>query len=195
MTRFRRTAWSWNSPYPFRSVDYCGSATASKEIPYPCAGAFLIHRKAFEDVGGWDTRFFLDVEDVDLGIRLWKHGWKSVSVPEAKVFHEVGASNNQAIKTKEKRVGIKRYASARSNIMMVQIKHAKQGFLFAVPLWWALEVVKKIAKGDRELVMGALRAGVFVARNLSDLLVERKSISSHGRGLAPFFQCSTFNES
>jgi GT2 family glycosyltransferase len=41
-----------------------------------CAGAALYRRGAVLDVGGFDERFFLYLEDVDLGLRLRLAGWR-----------------------------------------------------------------------------------------------------------------------
>jgi GT2 family glycosyltransferase len=194
VTRFRRTIWAWNSPYPFRAVDYCAPVKASSEIPYPCAGAFMISRRPFDEVGGWDTRFFLDLEDVDLGLRLWKAGWRSVSVPDARVYHAVGASNDQMLAASNQRVSERRYISGRANVMMVQFKHVRAGWLPAVGLWWSAEVLKKLAKGDRQFVRGAFRAGTFVVKNLRGLIEDRRRLRGCIPGLAPFFTNPTFNE-
>lgn len=194
VTRFRPTPWSWNSPYPFREAEYCAPVGTSREIPYPCAGAFMILREAFEDVGGWDTRFFLDHEDVDLGLRLWKAGWKSVSVPEAKVYHAVGASNGQVLEGGKQRVSEKRYISGRANLMMVQFKHLHAPLLPTVGLWWSLELVKNVAKLDLRLVRGAISAGRFTLSHLPGLVEDRSRLRGSKRGLAGFFTEPTFNE-
>ena len=193
VTRFRATSWSWNSPYPFREAEFCAPASGSLEIPYPCAGAFMIHRAAFEDIGGWDTRFFLDHEDIDLGLRLWKAGWKSVAVPNAKVYHEVGASNAQVLNGGKQRVSEKRYISGRANLMMIQFKHLPGLLLPAIGLWWSLEVVKNLVKGDVALVRGALRAGGFTLSNLGGLIDDRRRLQRRSRGLARFFTEPAFN--
>jgi GT2 family glycosyltransferase len=41
-----------------------------------CAGAALYRRAAVEEVGGFEERFFLYLEDVDLGLRLRLAGWR-----------------------------------------------------------------------------------------------------------------------
>ena len=50
----------------------------------------LFRREAFEAVGGFDTRYFMYFEDVDLGERLGKAGWQNVYVPSAAVVHTGG---------------------------------------------------------------------------------------------------------
>lgn len=52
----------------------------------------LFRRSAFDAVGGFDDDFFMYFEDVDLGYRLGKAGWRNVLVPDATVEHEGGHS-------------------------------------------------------------------------------------------------------
>ena len=41
----------------------------------------LLRRDAFDSVDGFDPRYFMYFEDVDLGDRLGKAGWQNVYVP------------------------------------------------------------------------------------------------------------------
>lgn len=53
------------------------------------AGMFLLFRsEAFRDVGGFDAKFHLYYEDVDICARLWKSGWKVMCDPGVTVVHE-----------------------------------------------------------------------------------------------------------
>ncbi|HEX4703955.1 MAG TPA: glycosyltransferase family 2 protein [Pseudonocardiaceae bacterium] len=56
----------------------------------------LLRRAAFEAVGGFDERYFMYFEDVDLGDRLAKAGWQNVYVPSATVMHIGGHATAQA---------------------------------------------------------------------------------------------------
>lgn len=47
----------------------------------------LVRRTAFEEVGGFDERYFMYFEDVDLGARLGRAGWRNRYVPDAVVTH------------------------------------------------------------------------------------------------------------
>lgn len=52
------------------------------------AGMFQLFRAAaFRDVGGFDDKFHLYYEDVDICARLWKAGWKVVLSPDVTVVH------------------------------------------------------------------------------------------------------------
>jgi N-acetylglucosaminyl-diphospho-decaprenol L-rhamnosyltransferase len=52
------------------------------------AGMFLLFRaSAFRDVGGFDDKFHLYYEDVDICTRLWKSGWKVMLKPDVTVVH------------------------------------------------------------------------------------------------------------
>jgi N-acetylglucosaminyl-diphospho-decaprenol L-rhamnosyltransferase len=47
----------------------------------------LVRRSAFAELGGFDTGFFMYFEDVDLGYRLGKLGYRNVYEPAARVVH------------------------------------------------------------------------------------------------------------
>ncbi len=52
----------------------------------------LLRREAFEQVGGFDERYFMFFEDTDLGDRLGRAGWTNLHVPAALVTHVGGTS-------------------------------------------------------------------------------------------------------
>lgn len=120
--RFYRSHWASNSPYPWRDVDFNVLLKEGERVPFPCAGAFLMHRRAYEELGGWDTSFFLDHEDIDLFVRAWQRGWHCVTVPEAKVYHAVNASNAKALNNGA-RVLPRRYIANRSNLAVIGLKY------------------------------------------------------------------------
>lgn len=65
-----------------------------KEVDWVSGACILIRRKAIEDVGGMDERFFMYWEDADLCRRMWRKGWKVVYFPSSTIVHFVGASSN-----------------------------------------------------------------------------------------------------
>lgn len=59
-------------------------------------GAFLMTRHAvFEQLGGYDERFFVYMEDLDLSLRTRQLGYKSIYLAAAAAVHEGGGTANQ----------------------------------------------------------------------------------------------------
>lgn len=56
----------------------------------------LLRREAFDSVDGFDPRYFMYFEDVDLGDRLTRAGWLNVYAPSSSVMHIGGYSTSQA---------------------------------------------------------------------------------------------------
>jgi GT2 family glycosyltransferase len=56
---------------------------------------FMIRRDVFEDLDGFDERFFLYMEEVDLAFRGARHGYLSYFMPEVPVYHRQGGSSQQ----------------------------------------------------------------------------------------------------
>jgi GT2 family glycosyltransferase len=65
------------------------------EVFSACGGAALYRRDAFLAAGGFDERFFLYLEDVDLGLRLRTAGWTCRYEPRAVARHAGGASSSR----------------------------------------------------------------------------------------------------
>jgi N-acetylglucosaminyl-diphospho-decaprenol L-rhamnosyltransferase len=56
----------------------------------------LVRRAAFEAIHGFDERYFMYFEDVDLGERFGLAGWQNIYVPEAEVVHLGGHATSKA---------------------------------------------------------------------------------------------------
>jgi len=63
-----------------------------RPVGWLSGSCLLLRRSAFSQVGGFDERYFMYMEDVDLGDRLGKAGWLNVYVPSAEVLHHRGHS-------------------------------------------------------------------------------------------------------
>jgi GT2 family glycosyltransferase len=69
-----------------------GSWDEERDVLFGTGSALVVRRSAFEAVGGFDERYFMFFEDVDLGWRLWLAGFRVRYVPSALVFHRHHAS-------------------------------------------------------------------------------------------------------
>lgn len=65
------------------------------EIPWGCAGSLMVRRDMFEGLHGFDETFFIDFEDTDLCWRAWRRGWRTLFVPQAKLYHKWSASYDE----------------------------------------------------------------------------------------------------
>lgn len=66
-----------------------------RDVDWLSGCALLLRRDAFEAVGGFDPRYFMYVEDVDLCYRLRRAGWRLRYLPTVRVVHRVGASTGR----------------------------------------------------------------------------------------------------
>jgi GT2 family glycosyltransferase len=69
---------------------------ASREADWVSGACMLLRRDAFEEVGGFDERYFLYWEDADLCRRLRARGYTTRYVPAARVVHAGGGSSRSA---------------------------------------------------------------------------------------------------
>lgn len=58
-----------------------------REISSARGASMLVRKKVFEELGGFDEKFFVSFEDVDLGWRAWIMGYRVVMVPKSIVYH------------------------------------------------------------------------------------------------------------
>jgi N-acetylglucosaminyl-diphospho-decaprenol L-rhamnosyltransferase len=71
---------------------HLGADARSRDVDWTGAAAMLVRSDAFKQVGGFDERLFLYMEDVDLCRRLRAKGWRIRLVPTVRVQHMLGAS-------------------------------------------------------------------------------------------------------
>jgi hypothetical protein len=59
----------------------------AKEVDWAEGAALFVRRKAIDEVGMFDERFFVYFEDADWCRRFWSKGWKVVYWPGASILH------------------------------------------------------------------------------------------------------------
>jgi N-acetylglucosaminyl-diphospho-decaprenol L-rhamnosyltransferase len=68
---------------------------SERPVGWLSGSCLLVRRSVFDSIGGFDERYFMYMEDVDLGDRLGKAGWQNVYVPAAEVLHDKGHSTGK----------------------------------------------------------------------------------------------------
>ncbi len=79
-----------------RSYRQSESAVTERAAGWLSGSCLLMRREAFDSVDGFDPRYFMYMEDVDLGDRLGKAGWRNVYVPSAEIMHVGGHTTSKA---------------------------------------------------------------------------------------------------
>ncbi len=67
------------------------------EVWGPCGAAAFYRRALLEELGGFDERLFMYLEDVDLAWRAQLRGYRCRFVPQAVVYHKVSATGGGAL--------------------------------------------------------------------------------------------------
>jgi GT2 family glycosyltransferase len=89
---------AWGGGWINLWTGYASHASAhpgSRRLDFLTAASMLVSRKALEDIGLMDDRFFLYWEDAELCFRLCRSGWRLGVAPDAIVLHNVNASTRK----------------------------------------------------------------------------------------------------
>ena len=65
------------------------------EVGWVSGACMAVRKRAVDDVGLVDERFFMYWEDADWCRRMWEKGWNVVYFPQASVVHHIGVSSGQ----------------------------------------------------------------------------------------------------
>jgi GT2 family glycosyltransferase len=63
------------------------SHDVERDVAFASGAAMIVRADAFREAGGFDERYFLLFEDVDLGWRLWLLGYRVRYVPKSLAYH------------------------------------------------------------------------------------------------------------
>lgn len=83
-----REFWLGQSTYS----KYVPKSTKPSEVSSISGGAILIRRQLFNKIGGWDKRYFMYFEDLELCRQVRKLGYKIYYYPQCRFIHRHGAS-------------------------------------------------------------------------------------------------------
>jgi N-acetylglucosaminyl-diphospho-decaprenol L-rhamnosyltransferase len=86
--------WRTN-PWTRRYRQLDSDPTRARDVDWVSGAAVWLRREALDDVGGWDERYFMYMEDIDLCLRLRRAGWRVRYDPAGEVVHVQGASTSK----------------------------------------------------------------------------------------------------
>ncbi|MGH3550651.1 MAG: glycosyltransferase family 2 protein [Pseudonocardiaceae bacterium] len=117
-------------------------------VDWVSGSCMLLPRRAWESVGGFDERYFMYVEDMDLCFRLRRAGWKTVYEPTATIMHARGqSSRHRPLRSVlHHHVGAARFYWRSAN-------------RWHRPITWPVAVLVLAVRSAAQVSAGALRAG------------------------------------
>ncbi|TFD53383.1 glycosyltransferase [Cryobacterium sp. Hh11] len=121
-------------PLPAREVP-------AHDVLFGTGSAMFVRRSVFEELEGFDERFFMFFEDVDLGWRLNLRGWRYVYEPKSIAFHKHHASMSSFGSFKET------YLLERNALFALYKNLGAESLAEALPAAMALSVRRGVAKG------------------------------------------------
>jgi N-acetylglucosaminyl-diphospho-decaprenol L-rhamnosyltransferase len=109
--------WCWpRNPWTRRYRQLDADPDVARDVDWASGAALWLRRAAVDAVGGWDEGYFMYLEDVDLGWRLHRAGWRVRYEPAGVVVHVGGLS------------------TARVPVRMV-VEHHRSSLRFAAKRW------------------------------------------------------------
>ena len=139
----------------------------TSEVDQVMGAFFLIRRQLFKTMGGFDERFFVYFEEVDLSYRVHNISWKTVYFAGARAYHRGGGTSEQVKATRmfyslRSRIlyGYKHFGWFSATLLMA-------GTLFLEPLSrLALSIWKRSPTEAKETLKGF----VYLWKNLHGMI-------------------------
>lgn len=161
-------------------LDIFGYPIARGPLFYVEGSALMISKELFLRVRGFDSKYFMFHEDVDLAWRVWLYGYKVTACSRAVVYHMLGASAGGNIKDGQyKSTFLRRYLSERNNIRTLLKNYGTCFFILFFP-WYVfvnlIEVFLFLVLGKPKVVLCYIDAYLWNIRNIKDTLRERFDI-------------------
>jgi GT2 family glycosyltransferase len=131
-----------------------GQYDGSPWVLSACAAAALYRRRALDEVGPFDERFFAYIEDVDWGLRAQIAGWNCFYEHTAVAYH-IGGESSSRIE------GFELFQCHR-NIVLMMAKNFPAPALFAVVPWAMARrlgsLMRAYARGEGTVLLRAWKA-------------------------------------
>ncbi|VTU38657.1 N-acetylglucosaminyl-diphospho-decaprenol L-rhamnosyltransferase [Variovorax sp. PBL-H6] len=125
--------------------------TSTRQVDHVIGAFYLIRRHLFDSLSGFDERFFVYLEDLDLSLRARRAGWRCVYYVGAQAFHAGGGTSRQVKATRL-------FYSLRSRLLY-GFKH------FSPPQAWTVVGVTLLLEPVPRLFWSLLRGSAGDARD------------------------------
>ena len=142
----------------------------AKDILFASGAAMIMRTETFRRVGGFDERYFMFFEDVDLGWRLWLLGHKVRYVPDSLVFHRHHGTMARFAAWRE------HYLLERNALFTIYKNYDDQNLATFLPAAMALAVRRGVALGGNDPHALDLERGV-IDEDADNITVSKQTIA------------------
>lgn len=160
------------------------SSTVTDKVFYVDGAALFIRKNVFEEVDGFDKRYFLFYEDVDLSWKLQLYGYKIVTVPKAIIYHVSGGTYvGGAIKNRNYITSVRRrYLGEKNNICNLLKNYSFLTLLIIIPFYLLINICEIsifLITGNQKVINAYLEAWIWNIKNLKTTLILRNKIQNN----------------
>jgi GT2 family glycosyltransferase/glycosyltransferase involved in cell wall biosynthesis len=138
---------------PFTGDPVPSTPDVARDVLFGTGSAMFVRRAVFAELGGFDERYFMFFEDVDLGWRLTLRGWRFVYEPASLAFHRHHASMKAYGSHKEQ------YLLERNALFTLYKNVDDETLREALPAAMALAVRRGISRAKTDSTAFDLRKG------------------------------------
>lgn len=164
------------------SIDYTGYIGYGKKIFYIDGCALMISKKDFISLGGFDEKYYMYSEDIDLCWRAHLYGMKIGTCSDTSIKHYCGGTGGTTlrnIKGKHQVTFIRRYEVEKNNLRNVLKNYKLINLMWVLPLFEIQslgEAFVYLITGNFKASQVILKAHLWNFNNIKDTLYHRKII-------------------
>jgi N-acetylglucosaminyl-diphospho-decaprenol L-rhamnosyltransferase len=138
------------------------------EVSFASGAALVVRREAWDRVGGFDERYFMYGEDLDLGLRLWLGGYEVGLAPAARVEHAYEFAK-----------GERKWQLLERNRWWTVLSVYPGGLLLLLlPALLGAEAALLLVAARGGWLRAKLQAQATVVRDLPEILARRREVQS-----------------
>jgi GT2 family glycosyltransferase len=137
----------------------------------------LVRKAVFKRIGPSDKYLGMNVDDVDLGMRMWVAGYKTIINPKMIGYHPITQKSKEE---REVQMKLITWEFEYDKMFRVFLKNYSRGsFICYFPQWMIFTIVRsfyKFFRGNSAPLIGLSKSLIWNIRMLPDTLGERKRV-------------------
>jgi len=163
VTHFLGVGWAGNFGEPVANAP-----KSPLEVSFASGAALVVRRTEWERLEGFDERYFMYCEDMDLGLRLWLSGSAVGMAPDARVEHDYEFAKGRR----------KWFLLERNRWWTVVSDYPTRLLILLAPALVVAELAVMVVAANRGWLTSKLRAQLAVMREFPDMLERRRRVQA-----------------